>query len=82
MTTTFDLIDTVLASTADLGVAGLTIDAQTITFADGSWLAWTATDTAWSMTPFTPDDVVIDQDADVTLTTLADRVLARARQMS
>ena len=82
MTTTFDLIDTVLASTADLGVAGLTIDAQTITFADSSWLAWTVTDTAWTMTTFTPAGDIIDQDADTSLATLADRVLARARQMS
>ena len=39
---TFDLIDTVLDATANLGAASMTIDAQTLTFADNSWLSWTA----------------------------------------
>ena len=80
--TTFSLIDTILASTADLGVAGRTFDAETITFASGSWLAWNTDDAGWSMTAYDSDGDGIDQDGDTSVTTLADRVLARARQMS
>ena len=79
---TFDLIDSVLASTADFGVAGCTIDAQTLTIPDGSSLAWTVSDAGWTMTAFTATGDVTDRDADTSLASLADRVLARARQLT
>ena len=79
---TFDLIDTVLDATANLGAASMTIDAQTLTFADNSWLSWTVTDTAWSMITFTSSDDVISQAADTTHATLVASVTARAQQMA
>ena len=80
--TTTALINTVLASTADLGVAGQTIDAETLTFPDGSWLAWNIDGAGWSMTAYDSDNDVMDQDGDTSMVTLVDSVLVRARQMS
>ena len=79
---TLDLIDTVLDATANFGVAGRTFDAKTLTFPDGSWLAWNVDGAGWSMTAYDNDGDVMDQDGDATLTTLATSVTARAQQMA
>ena len=79
--TTFDIIDAALAATADLGVAGRTLDAETLTFPDGSWLAWDVDGAGWSMTAYDENGNVMDQDGDTTLTTLTASVTTRALQM-